>query len=94
MQRTLVEANATADGVRATAAEEAEAVLAGARAAAAQKAQEAEQRRLALVAAAEQEAERLRAEAADALGHIGRPAATRAEELAPDEYPPLLAALR
>ena len=35
-----------------------------------------------------------RAEAADALGHIGRPASTRAEELAPDEYPPLLAALR
>jgi 16S rRNA (adenine1518-N6/adenine1519-N6)-dimethyltransferase len=35
-----------------------------------------------------------RAGAAAALESLGRPAATRAEALAPDEYPPLLAALR
>ena len=35
-----------------------------------------------------------RGDAAAALESLGRPAATRAEELAPDEYPPLLAALR
>jgi 16S rRNA (adenine1518-N6/adenine1519-N6)-dimethyltransferase len=34
-----------------------------------------------------------RAEAAAALESLGRPAATRAEALAPDEYPRLLAAL-
>jgi 16S rRNA (adenine1518-N6/adenine1519-N6)-dimethyltransferase len=35
-----------------------------------------------------------RARAAAALESLGRPTATRAEALAPDEYPPLLAALR
>jgi 16S rRNA (adenine1518-N6/adenine1519-N6)-dimethyltransferase len=35
-----------------------------------------------------------RGRAAAALESLGRPAATRAEALSPDEYPPLLAALR